>query len=498
MPQAPALPLVGSLPLVGMEKVLGVGPPPHVQMARLAEIYGDVMELQMGQETWVVLSSPQAVHQAFVQKGDDFSGRPMVPSMRVSTGGAQGFSQPQMTPELKQLRRAALTQLYDAASVEQAQATLEDEAECLVEHLAQQSHKRGGVVLRSVLRRAVTNCVLRYAFSHRVPYPNEEGRRRRRINETQQQEGALCSHYHDDPTQLLCNELVNVVDLIWKELTSTETTTLDLVTPASMADSPSAYPRLRRLVKRRDQLIRQIVSRRRQLREQHQVDPSSSLDMLDVLLDSGLPDNSIHYILVDMFVAGVNTVSTQLEWFLLLLTKESKVQQKARESIHQNNPYDESNKKNHDESSNYLHAVIKEVLRTKPPLLLPRMAVTDSSIQGHTVSKGTTVFANSWALSFDPESWREPQRFRPERWLEEERHISGSGPEGCKFLPYSIGKRMCPGSRLADQELTTFTRVLLGRLRWTSVEAVVDLKEDFSLTLVPKTIQSLKFERVRY
>ena len=48
----------------------------------------------MGGEPWVVLSSPAAVHEAFVVKGSDFSGRPMVPSMHISSGGGQGFARP--------------------------------------------------------------------------------------------------------------------------------------------------------------------------------------------------------------------------------------------------------------------------------------------------------------------------------------------------------------------------------------------------------------------
>ena len=36
------------------------------------------------------------------------------------------------------------------------------------------------------------------------------------------------------------------------------------------------------------------------------------------------------YTLVDLFVAGINTVSTSLEWWLLLAAKEPLVQARAR------------------------------------------------------------------------------------------------------------------------------------------------------------------------
>ena len=87
-PSAPSVPVFGSLPFIGLGKAAGLGPPPHIRMAQLAERYGDVMELKMGRAPWVVLSSPSAVHEAFVLKGDAFSGRPMVPSMSISSGGA--------------------------------------------------------------------------------------------------------------------------------------------------------------------------------------------------------------------------------------------------------------------------------------------------------------------------------------------------------------------------------------------------------------------------
>ena len=85
-PSAPSVPVFGSLPFIGLGKAAGLGPPPHIRMAQLAERYGDVMELKMGRAPWVVLSSPSAVHEAFVLKGDAFSGRPMVPSMSISSG----------------------------------------------------------------------------------------------------------------------------------------------------------------------------------------------------------------------------------------------------------------------------------------------------------------------------------------------------------------------------------------------------------------------------
>ena len=134
-PGPPALPFVGHLPLIGLGKAFDIGPMPHVRLAALAEVHGDVMSIRMGDEPWVVLSSPEAVHEAFVVNGKAFSGRPMVPSMKVSSGNGKGFARPTLTPELRTLRGTAMTRLFGAAQVERSRKQLQHETHLLAEHL---------------------------------------------------------------------------------------------------------------------------------------------------------------------------------------------------------------------------------------------------------------------------------------------------------------------------------------------------------------------------
>ena len=161
------------------------------------------MELKMGRAPWVVLSSPSAVHEAFVLKGDAFSGRPMVPSMSISSGGGQGFAQPTLTPELASLRRLAFASLFDTAQVARAQLELEDEAARLAEHLLALTASGGAAELRPALRHCVTNCVLRYTFSARVPFSSEG-------------EGEAASSTPHSPHSPQYAELVEVVGEIWR------------------------------------------------------------------------------------------------------------------------------------------------------------------------------------------------------------------------------------------------------------------------------------------
>jgi len=456
-----AFPLVGSLPAVGLGQITHrLGPPLHRQLAQLAEVHGGVMSVQMGREPWVVLSQPELVHEAFVLKGSDFSGRPMVPSMSISSGsGRAGFARRAPDQRLLALRRVAFSQLFGEDRVEAARSQFVEEAALLAEHLLADAD--GAVPMRTSIRRCVANMVLRYAFSTRVPHITERG-------------AALQSAAHA--------ELLALTDAIWSELTDPMTFVIDLL--GVPADS-QARAGLRRLVRKRDTVLKKLIAERRSRPRR----PALEQDMLDVLLSSGLPEADIYYTLVDLFVAGVNTVSSAIEWTLLLAAEHPLEQERARAGARVSSSAG---------SSQCVRALTNEALRTKPPLLLPRLAVRDSSIGGYHVPAGRVVYANSWALTHAKSHWREPAAFRPERWLREEADLgrgSGGGASACKFLPFSVGQRSCPGARLAEAELHAVTHTLLTHVRWART-APLDLREEFGLTLLPAVPQRLRFSPV--
>merc|ERR1719424_2607453 len=79
-------------------------------------------------------------------------------------------------------------------------------------------------------------------------------------------------------------------------------------------------------------------------------------------------------------------VSTTLEWLLLLTASQPLVQERARSDALC-------------AGSGYVGALTKEVLRAKPPLLLPRTATVETSLRGFRVPRGCVVYANNWALA---------------------------------------------------------------------------------------------------
>ncbi|XP_071370787.1 steroid 17-alpha-hydroxylase/17,20 lyase-like, partial [Centroberyx affinis] len=110
----------------------------------------------------------------------------------------------------------------------------------------------------------------------------------------------------------------------------------------------------------------------------------------------------------------------------------------------------------------FLESVINEGLRIRPvsPVLIPHTALTDSSIGGHSISRGTRVLVNMWSIHHDPQHWDKPDLFNPDRFLDDQgRRVTPS----C-FLPFGAGPRVCVGESLARLELFLFLSSLLQRM----------------------------------
>lgn len=107
----------------------------------------------------------------------------------------------------------------------------------------------------------------------------------------------------------------------------------------------------------------------------------------------------------------------------------------------------------------YLRAVLDESLRINPPsgTTLWRDVPKDATalnpviIDGHEIPPGTRVGVNIFTIHHNETYFREPFKFKPERWLPNE---SGLGEEEFKlmrdaFTPFSLGARGCPGKAMA-------------------------------------------------
>ncbi|KAL1887970.1 hypothetical protein Sste5346_009852 [Sporothrix stenoceras] len=117
----------------------------------------------------------------------------------------------------------------------------------------------------------------------------------------------------------------------------------------------------------------------------------------------------------------------------------------------------------------FLDAVLKETLRLYAPLPAtePRVHAggKDAVIDGWTIPAGTVVGMDPYTIHRNPEVFRDPLEFRPERWM------AGGGPDTEEeraiirrwFWAFSSGGRMCIGMHLAMAEMTMLLAAIYRR-----------------------------------
>lgn len=167
----------------------------------------------------------------------------------------------------------------------------------------------------------------------------------------------------------------------------------------------------------------------------------------------------------DVFAAGTDTTTVVLEWAMTELLRHPEIMKKLQSEVRQvvkdkHNITDDDIEKMH-----YLKAVMKETMRfhTPIPLLVPRVARNDVEVMGYDVPVGTMVMINAWAIGRDPTSWDEPEKFRPERFLNSSVDFKGLDFE---LIPFGAGRRGCPGTAFAMATLEFTLANLMQKFDW--------------------------------
>ncbi|CAN1252592.1 Cytochrome P450 71D7 [Linum perenne] len=217
-------------------------------------------------------------------------------------------------------------------------------------------------------------------------------------------------------------------------------------------------------------------------------------DIVDVLLnlqetgDLSLPmtDDVIKALVFDMFIGGIETSSSTIEWTMSEMVKNPRVlllaQQEVRRVFSNKGKVDEEGL----EELTYLNAIIKENL-------LPRETQEAIIANGFEVPQKARVLVNVWAIGRDPRYWIDPDVFCPERFLDSSIDFKGTHFE---YIPFSAGRRMCPGMLFALAVVQLTLANLLFHFDWklpvgmTKLEDL-DMTEKFGISLTRKEILRL-------
>ncbi|CAN1252596.1 Tabersonine 6,7-epoxidase isoform 1 [Linum perenne] len=251
-----------------------------------------------------------------------------------------------------------------------------------------------------------------------------------------------------------------------------------------------------------DSILEEIINQHRARRISTLIS-SHEEDIVDVLLnlqetgDLSLPmtDDVIKALVFDMFIGGIETSSSTIEWTMSEMVKNPRVlllaQQEVRRVFSNKGKVDEEGL----EELTYLNAIIKENLRMHPagPLALPRETQEAIIANGFEVPQKARVLVNVWAIGRDPRYWIDPDVFCPERFLDSSIDFKGTHFE---YIPFSAGRRMCPGMLFALAVVQLTLANLLFHFDWklpvgmTKLEDL-DMTEKFGISLTRKEILRL-------
>lgn len=207
---------------------------------------------------------------------------------------------------------------------------------------------------------------------------------------------------------------------------------------------PGLAPARRGLERRRRRLERLFAECARR--------PVSGEHALAAMLEAGLDEEAILAELGTLLVVAHESTACALAWALELLARHPQQLERLR-----------------DGDERYTEAVAHEILRLRPPVLdAVRLAAAPLRLaDGSRIEVGTIVMAAPLLVHRRPELYPDPDRFRPERFLD------GKPPPGA-FVPFGGGERRCLGAQLALLELTSLLRVVARRFALASAGSAAE------------------------
>ena len=173
--------------------------------------------------------------------------------------------------------------------------------------------------------------------------------------------------------------------------------------------------------------------------------------------------NNLKHTLIDLFFAGSETTSSTLTWAILYLILNPDKQEKARNEILTVIGPNRNPRLLDRTDLPYTEAMIQEIQRLGniAPFGLPHSTLKTSVWIGDIcIPKGYTIQPHFGGIMKSQKIWgQDALEFKPERFINNDKLIKDD-----RVIPFSVGKRQCPGENLARAEIFLYLSTILQRL----------------------------------
>ncbi|KAH0923408.1 hypothetical protein HID58_023426 [Brassica napus] len=454
-PGPPRLPIIGNLHQLGSK--------PHRSMLKLSEEYGSLMSLRFGNVSTVVASSPETVKDVLKTFDADCCSRPYLTYAARLSHNLNDLAFSPYSKYWREVRKMTVLELYTAKRVKSFRHIREEEVVSFIDFLKQSASLANPVNLNKKLMKLSGSVICRVGFGMNL-------------------EGSKLENTYEEVIQGIMEVLGSFAAADYFPVIGK---LIDRIT--------GLHSKCEKVFKAMDAFFDQSI-------KHHLEDESLEDDIIALLLkmergetslgEFQLTRNHTKGILLNILIAGVDTSGHAITWVMThLITNPrvlKKVQAEVRQVIRNKNHITEEDI----ERLEYLKMVIKETFRISPlvPLLIPREASKDIKIGGYDIPKKTWIHVNIWAVQRNPNVWKDPEAFIPERFMDNEIDYKGLDFE---LLPFGSGRRMCPGIGMGMALVNLTLTNLLYRFDWKLPDGMdakdVDLEESYGL-VCPKKV----------
>ncbi|KAG6363664.1 hypothetical protein INS49_008765 [Diaporthe citri] len=204
-----------------------------------------------------------------------------------------------------------------------------------------------------------------------------------------------------------------------------------------------------------------------------QVRETEQLDHLDMAITASA-----------FMIGGVETTASIMQWFSALIPAYPEIQRRAQEELDRVVGRDRLPTVEDEAGLPYIHAIVKEVERCHNPFWLgtPHVASENFTYNGNFIPKDTVMVLNTWTMHHDENRHHNPMDFNPDRYLGDPltsaQSSSLTDPYQRDHWMFGAGRRICPGMIVAEREIW----LAISRLIWAfTLEQVpghpIDLRE---------------------
>ncbi|AEE77146.1 cytochrome P450, family 71, subfamily B, polypeptide 37 [Arabidopsis thaliana] len=459
-PSPPGFPIIGNLHQLGEL--------PHQSLWSLSKKYGPVMLLKFGSIPTVVVSSSETAKQALKIHDLNCCSRPSLAGPRALSYNYLDIVFSPFNDYWKELRRMCVQELFSPKQVHLIQPIREEEVKKLMNSFSESAAQKTPVNLSEKLASLTVGVICKAAFG--VSF-----------------QGTVLNS--DNFDKLIHDAFLFLGSFSASDYFPNVGWIIDWLT--------GLQGQRERSVRGLDAFYEQMFDLHKQGNKEGVedfVDLLLKLEKEETVLGYGkLTRNHIKAVLMNVLLGGIGTSAITMTWAMTELMRNPRVMKKVQSEIRNQIGGKSMICLDDIDQLHYLKMVINETWRLHPPapLLVPREVMSEFEINGYTIPAKTRLYVNVWGIGRDPDTWKDPEEFLPERFVNS--NIDAKG-QNFELLPFGSGRRMCPAMYMGTTMVEFGLANLLYHFDWKLPEGMV--VEDIDMEESPGLNASKKNELV--